>query len=121
VRDARLVVVHAWHTPATTGYPLDMGESNPALFEEDAKLLIEEAVTSIPSALPRHQIEAILVCSGPGPALVERARDADLVVVGSRGRGTVRSLVLGSVSHHVVHHAPCAATVIPPDARTTGL
>jgi nucleotide-binding universal stress UspA family protein len=45
---------------------------------------------------------------------VEAADKADLVVVGSRGLGGFRGLLLGSVSQHVAQHAPCPVVVVPP-------
>lgn len=51
----------------------------------------------------------------PGPpayALVERSRDADLLVVGSRGRGAVRSVLLGSVALHCATRASCPVVVV---------
>jgi nucleotide-binding universal stress UspA family protein len=48
----------------------------------------------------------------PAPFLVERSQDAELLVVGSRGRGSVGSMLLGSVSTHCVHHASCPVVVI---------
>ena len=48
----------------------------------------------------------------PAPFLVERSRDAELLVVGSRGRGSVGSMLLGSVSTLCVHHAGCPVVVV---------
>jgi len=48
----------------------------------------------------------------PAPYLVERSRDAELLVVGSRGRGSVGSMLLGSVSTYCIHHADCPVVVI---------
>jgi len=50
----------------------------------------------------------------PGPSIVAAAASerADMVIVGSHGRGTVGRLVLGSVSEHVVRHAPCPVLVV---------
>lgn len=48
----------------------------------------------------------------PTDALLTAAADADLLVVGSRGRGVVRSALLGSVSHAVVHYATCPVAII---------
>jgi nucleotide-binding universal stress UspA family protein len=48
----------------------------------------------------------------PAPYLVERSTDAELLVVGSRGRGSVGSMLLGSVSTYCVHHATCPVVVV---------
>ena len=50
----------------------------------------------------------------PGPAIVDaaEAEDADLVIVGSHGRGRVGRMVLGSVSDHVVRHAACPVLIV---------
>lgn len=58
---------------------------------------------------------AFLVWEGePGPAIVEaaEAEEADLIVVGTRGRNRVERWVLGSVSDHVVRHAPCPVLIV---------
>jgi nucleotide-binding universal stress UspA family protein len=71
-------------------------------------------------AVPAVRIEVV-----EGPAaevLVHRARPADLLVVGSRGRGAFRGLLLGSVALHCAMHAPCPVLVIHPQwsRRTAG-
>jgi len=50
----------------------------------------------------------------PGPAIIEaaEAENADILVVGTRGRSRVERMVLGSVSDHVVRHAPCPVMIV---------
>lgn len=50
--------------------------------------------------------------SHPAEALVEHSKGADLLVVGSRGRGDFKSLLLGSVSQQCAHHAECPVVII---------
>jgi len=49
----------------------------------------------------------------PAEALLEAAADADMLVVGSRGAGGFKRLLMGSVSTQVTHHSPCPVVVIP--------
>ena len=57
--------------------------------------------------------EVRVVTGEPGPVICETAAQvgADLVVVGSHGRGSVERVLLGSVSRHVLEHAPCPVLV----------
>ena len=61
----------------------------------------------------RSPIEPVLVAGGAAGAILAEAKDATLVVVGARGLGGLKSLLLGSVSHQVAHHVPCPVVVIP--------
>jgi nucleotide-binding universal stress UspA family protein len=63
-----------------------------------------------------HDVETAVVEGEPGPALCELAASlpADVMVIGTRGRGGLRRAVLGSVSDHVVRNAPCPVVVCTP-------
>ena len=76
----------------------------------------EVGVQDVVHAARRRGVEAtFLVWEGaPGEAILNaaRAEDVDLIVVGTRGRGPVGRLLLGSVSDHVVRHADCPVLVV---------
>jgi nucleotide-binding universal stress UspA family protein len=56
-----------------------------------------------------------IVQGPPAQVLLDAAAGAQMLVVGSRGHGTLAGMLLGSVSQHCVQHAPCPVVVIPPD------
>ncbi|MGQ0432169.1 MAG: universal stress protein [Microthrixaceae bacterium] len=115
-RGARLGVVHAWTTP----YPLPPGgiavvPIDPREFLEESEHLLHQMVDGAVARADRRPraVELLSVEEPAAPALLHRAEGADLLVVGSRGRGIVAGLLLGSVSQHCVHRAPCAVVVVP--------
>ncbi|MBW0092640.1 universal stress protein [Pseudonocardia sp. KRD-184] len=75
--------------------------------------LAEPAVAERAVAGP-PPVTVLAVAGSAGEVLVHAAHTADLLVVGSRGHGAVRSAVLGSVGLHCVLHAPCPVTVVRP-------
>jgi nucleotide-binding universal stress UspA family protein len=78
----------------------------------------QEAIDAALAADPEVGAVPTEVVAVPGPAakaLLEQARDADLLVLGHRGRGSFTSAVLGSVGLHCVLHATCPVTIVRPD------
>ena len=82
---------------------------------EHARRAVQEAVDKAASEIGEAPPEVtVTVAAGdPTEELVTASRDADMLVVGSRGSGGFTRLLLGSVSSQVVHHAACPVTVIP--------
>ncbi|GAA2690117.1 MULTISPECIES: universal stress protein [Actinosynnema] len=60
----------------------------------------------------QFDVNKVFMEGEPGRVLVEASRDADLLVVGSRGRGLLREALTGSVSSYCVHHAECPVVVL---------
>lgn len=111
-----LVVAHAAPPPSATGSAwlmsvgVDQHQIHQQLVDESRILLghAEEKALAAHPGLEVHQ--AIRLCD-PREALLELAKDAHLLVVGSRGLGPVRSLLLGSVSLALAKHSPAPVVV----------
>jgi nucleotide-binding universal stress UspA family protein len=113
-RDATLVLVQAWEMPAVVGFPFAAGPMfETAAVEEAAQNLMAEAVKHVHEVDPNLTVEPTVVHGAAASELLHAAEKADLVVVGSRGRGGFAGLLLGSVSQHVVHHSPTPVVVVP--------
>jgi nucleotide-binding universal stress UspA family protein len=90
--------------------PVDLAELNHNI-ERSYQKMLDVAVDAVPGDVP---VTSVLKHGTAGPAIVDQA-DAgnhDLIVMGSRGRGELRSLLLGSVSHHVLQSSPVAVLVV---------
>lgn len=71
---------------------------------------LAEAVAALPPGLDAH---ARILDGPPALALQRAAAGADLLVTGSRGLGPLRAVLVGSISRHLVDHAPCPVLVVP--------
>ena len=80
--------------------------------QEQALDILEESLRPWRDKYPDVAVTARVTTSGPAPALIDHSRGAGLLVVGCRGRGGFRGLLLGSVSQAVIHHAHCPVTVV---------
>ncbi len=75
--------------------------------------VVDRVVAEFDDPLPA--IERVSYYGHPGRWLVDLSTEVDLVVVGGRGQGGFKGLLLGSVSTYVVHHARCPVVVVPLD------
>jgi len=114
VREGELVAVRAW-TPPTMPWRSDVRP----LIRDVAELETAEghslqlAVDGLADKHPSVAVRTRLIVGDARHALTEASAGAQLVVVGSRGRGGFAGVFPGSVSHHLLHHAHCPVAVIP--------
>jgi nucleotide-binding universal stress UspA family protein len=134
LRGSTVRVLHAYHPPqrALTGAGLGAagGMALPAVSTEDgdklrraveteARNLIEEALRRADvDSIEGVEIERVAVAGSPAQTVIESARGAELLVLGSRGRGGFLGLLLGSVSQQCAQHPPCPVVILPPPEQT---
>jgi nucleotide-binding universal stress UspA family protein len=114
-----LEVLHAWTVPPPVHRDgVDVDETP---FLRDAEAILDSAIDWLRSSgedLPELRLQ--LVARSTVGALLAAGENADLLVVGSRGRGGFTGLLLGSVSQRCVQRASCPIAVVPPDWPGTG-
>ena len=89
---------------------------NPATLERSAREALDDAIAAaFGDDTDLAPIERTIVNGSPAESLISASRAADLLVVGSRGRGGFAGLLLGSVSSQVVRHAHCPVLVVRSD------
>lgn len=104
----------AWEFPPSFGYYVDYSEAE---FVADARKTLDEAVAESLGEPPSVPVTFSVVKGQPAAVLIEASRSADLVVVGSRGRGAFAGMLLGSVSQRCVQHATCPVVVVRPSVK----
>jgi nucleotide-binding universal stress UspA family protein len=112
-RRARVLVVNVTPHPAPTftgGIGLVIFD--PADAANEARILVSESLAGAETDYPDVKFDLRLMTGHPAQALVLAAEDAELLVVGSRGRDGFSSLLLGSVSLSVLHHAQCPVAIV---------
>lgn len=115
---AEVTVMHVWQPPATFGVE-SLGMLTLAHWEASARRLFEQSIAEVAGA---DQCESVLRQGRPASTLLAAAseRNADLIVVGTRGAGWIERLILGSVSRRLVSNDRTPVAVVPPDAPPLG-
>lgn len=115
--NAEVAFVHVFDATATPagawGLPADRIS---AMSELEGKRLLKNFCEGL--SAPGSQIREFLESGSPATSIVAVAKKwhADLLVMGSHGRGKVEGILMGSVSQDVLRHAPCPILVAPPTA-----
>jgi nucleotide-binding universal stress UspA family protein len=81
-------------------------------FQEDARKRLDALIGEVVEQADSERVKSLVIKGHAAEALMETADGADLLVVGSSGRGGFTQALLGSVSQHCVHHAPCPVLVV---------
>jgi nucleotide-binding universal stress UspA family protein len=111
---ATVRAIAAWHYPTAAGTaPVGVA---PQPVRAEAEQHVRDGLTAaIAKAYPSgeaDQVETRIVYGHPAQVLLDESNDADLLVVGHRGRGAFTGMLVGSVSTHCVTHATCPVVVV---------
>lgn len=118
-RACRVEAVHAWRYPAVAYVPgiVPTPVFAEADLEAEGRAVLDRSVEMV--LADRHAgtaVDRVLIHGGAVESLLARARGADVLVVGHRGRDGLGALLLGSVAKGCVAHAPCPVVVVRPPA-----
>jgi nucleotide-binding universal stress UspA family protein len=111
-REVPLIAVHSWWDPVTgpaLSTFLDLDE-----IESDERARLADRLAGWCGKYPAVAVGRAVSKDRPATALLAHAARAQLLVVGSRGRGELTGLFLGSVSNALVHRSPCPVAVVRP-------
>jgi nucleotide-binding universal stress UspA family protein len=110
---ATLVAVLAWNEAPSAVSPGPAWQLDWTDVDEACRRELAESLAGWEERYPDVVVHReVTTAQLPAQALLTAAQEADLLVVGSHGRGAVRSILLGSVSHAVMHYAPCPVAVV---------
>ncbi|CPZ36386.1 Universal stress protein [Mycobacteroides abscessus] len=118
MRDAELIAVHVWND-VPPGYVFAYtawARMDWAAEEQRQAEVLAERLAGWGEKHPNVKVRRVVAMGNPAEVLLRRAQHAQLVVVGSRGRGDVGGFFLGSVSHALIHKAACPVLIARPHA-----
>ena len=113
-RGSRLTLLHSVNLSFIPGFPaFDTSQVEPEL-QDAAKRLVDDGAMRAGNTLDASRIQTQYWLGSPAAQIVEASNDAELVVMGSRGRGRLTGGLLGSTSYAVASHAHCPVVVVRP-------
>jgi nucleotide-binding universal stress UspA family protein len=118
LRDSPVRIVAAWHVAPLAYGSIGFVVADRTLFDSfrvAAEQAVDETVDAVGDATEGIRVEKSVVEGPAADVLVEAAKDAELLVVGSRGHGSVAGAFLGSVSQQVAHLASCPVVIVRKD------
>lgn len=110
----QIVRVGTMHSPEAWAYAetSSAGTERTHVIRESVEQTVAHAAETVRSARPGLTVETEVLFGHPGHVVAQLGEHAGLIVVGSRGRGGFTGLLLGSVSHTVIHEAACPVMVV---------
>ena len=117
VLHAPLIVAHMWEIDAAVGMGDLGGEGNMDwqlldVLQTQQRRRMDELVEPLTRRYPNAHVTEVFHDVSPAKGLTDLSREAQLVVVGSHGRGRFAGAVLGSVGQNLIHHAECSVLVV---------
>ena len=106
---AVLDIVTAWMFPMVIGYAFTTTVDE---VRQAARDVVDRAITRVTEVAPDVVVRGDPTEQPPAPALVSASEGADLLVVGSRGMGGFKELLIGSVGHYCTRHSSCSVVVV---------
>ena len=111
--NAEVVIVHTWTAPPSTPFDVDTTAVVAEGIVSASRKLLADAAHRVSAGHPNIAVKQAMHAGSAAVAIVRAAAGASLVVVGSRGRGAIADLFLGSVSHDVLLNMPAPVAVVP--------
>jgi nucleotide-binding universal stress UspA family protein len=121
--NARLTLFTAVVQPPAAAFFGASGTAVADMFQQ-AEAQAEAVLRRARDRVPDHLSVTTLLSTEPvEPSLMRQIKNGhhDLVVMGSRGRGAIRSALLGSISHYVLHHSPVPVLIVHAEAPSSAL